>query len=433
MKRCFAVFASSQRPTCRHLHQTTIKSQTGVTALRTASTCKQPAIQELPRFGRNLPKSKREWSLIARARRKSASLSGFTDDAVARSERASMLEEALSRLSHSTCSSCKKQSAPQLLSGTRNSPSRDDNAHRDPFVMEMKRLARNGARNSMETVLNINRHLDSRSASRAALTYAYEIALGYATRLRKFAWLRQLAQNMISRDLAVTTRAMNATLGLFAAEGSLDQWHLVFVAFSNLGVLADTSTWNQLLTLCTTTEQTSVFAKMEELDIVPDHVTLAIMMPLWRARYSSAAAFLQAFESVDWTPSLGDILVAMLVHEGERVVAVNLILSSQRMQLSPTGAERLLDAQLRFVRASPLGRSLKYRTSVGLQNEFLRRGIQFSPKMYHLLMEIAIKLRKSSWHALLQESYELQCMLDANFARRHYRIATLGYRVKSKS
>lgn len=220
----------------------------------------------------------------------------------------------------------------------------------EPQMAFLRALFRTTQESPLDSVVASQRIIamfdDPRNRCRLSIQ-AYTIAVSFALRIYDFRLLRRFMTHAQENSIIADTSLCNTVLGIFVHDNDLFSWSVALQMFGNAGIKANTDTWNQLLTLSDRQQKQFVLREMYAVGLKGDVVTQGIMLPLQRTYFSSTEEFVLSLKHVEWTPTLGDVLIGELLSTKDSTVARKL-LEDDRFQLSIEGIEQILSHVLRI-------------------------------------------------------------------------------------
>lgn len=239
---------------------------------------------------------------------------------------------------------------------------------------------------------------DSQSESGLSVQ-AYVIVVAYCLRIYNFKLLRYFMKHSQQHNIVANIALCNTVLGIFVHEKDLLSWTGALQMFANVGIRAETDTWNQFLTLCNRAQKVAALREMTALNIRPDEITKGIMLPIERTTFGTTQAFLQSLEGQSWSGRLGDVLLGELCATKDLRIAVDL-LHKPGFRFTIEGIDQLLASVLR----TSTDRLNHHKLTRQICRGWVVRGLKARKRTFLLLLRMNRRIKSAAYAQMIEST-----------------------------
>lgn len=285
--------------------------------------------------------------------------------------------------------------------------------HHSRFWQQLRVLVQPKSQASPLTNSRIRTLFDDATRAKELGIEAYVLAVACCTRNNNYSLLRHLMQHAQANGIGPDIQLCNTVLGLFVNSRSLSLWSQGLSMFASIGLRADTSTWNQLLTLSSSRQKAIVLANMGTCNVPRDHVTRGILLPVTATLQTDDVDLDSNFGLAGWTPKLGDVLVGELLKRGE----INKVLALMQDQAFPMSLDSF-NQIITKLREVPPRRMAHLRAARSACKSLEARGIKPSGRTLLSLIMLGDFLREAGFVEMVYEAASTRKLVDFEMRRR---------------
>lgn len=257
---------------------------------------------------------------------------------------------------------------------------------------------------------------------------AYTIAVSYALRISDYRLLRHFVNHAQKRSIMPNTALCNTVLATFVHDNDLSSWNVALKRFNELGIKANTDTWNQLLTIADRQQKVLLLRQMQNANVEGNHITQAIMLPLRRECFHSTKAFLQSLPFRQRNAKFGDALIGELLRTKELTYVLKLLYDAE-FQLSIIGFEQILSHMYRIT-THTFNHSKHTRTVCAA---LTKRDVAMRPQTFVILFKLGQRIKNAAYSNMIYCTAVKQDLVNAALHRarkEQYRLLSEGARTR---